>query len=169
MYARRVLIETKRLRLRPMEIGDLDEFVALHADPEVTEFIRPLDPTAAEERLGRDKSEWRERGHGLLAMLDRKSGAFLGRCGLKHWPQFGETELGWVLRRDAWGHGYATEAARACIEWGFTELDVPYLTAMVNRDNVRSIRVAERLGMAPMRDDALLGDPVVVYGLDRAD
>ncbi|HZE06372.1 MAG TPA: GNAT family N-acetyltransferase [Solirubrobacteraceae bacterium] len=169
MYAREVLIETERLRLRPMEMGDLDEFVALHADPEVTEFIRPLDRAAAEERLRRDEVEWRERGHGLLAVLDRESGAFLGRCGLKHWPQFGETELGWALRRQVWGHGYATEAARACLEWGFAKLDVPYLTAMVNPDNVRSIRVAERLSMTPMRNDVLLGDPVVVYGLDRAD
>lgn len=169
MYAREVLIETERLLLRPMELGDLDEFVALHADPEVTEFIRPLDRAAAEQRLRRDEVEWRERGHGLLAMLDRESDAFLGRCGLKHWPQFGETELGWALRRDAWGHGYATEAARACLEWGFAELDVPYLTAMVNPDNIRSIRVTERLSMAPMRDDVLLGDPVVVYGLNRAD
>lgn len=169
MYAREVLIDTERLRLRPMEMGDLDEFVELHADPEVTEFIRPLDRAAAEERLRRDEVEWRERGHGLLAMLDRQSGAFLGRCGLKFWPQFDETEVGWVLQREAWGHGYATEAARACLEWGFAGLDVPYLTAMVNSDNVRSIRVAERLSMAPMRDDVLLGDPVVVYGLDRGD
>ena len=102
-------------------------------------------------------------------MLDRKSSAFLGRCGLKHRPQFGETELGWVLRRDAWGHGYATEAARVRLEWGSAEFDVPHLTAMVNPDNFRSIRVAERLGMAPMRNDVLLGDPVVVYGLNRGD
>jgi RimJ/RimL family protein N-acetyltransferase len=169
MYAREVLIETERLRLRPMEMGDLDDFVALHADPEVTEFIRPLAPAAAEERLRRDEVEWRERGHGLLAVLDRGSGAFLGRCGLKFWSQFDETEVGWALRRAAWGRGYATEAARACIERGFAELDVPYLTAMVNPDNVRSIRVAERLDMAPMRDDVLLGDPVVVYSLDRED
>jgi RimJ/RimL family protein N-acetyltransferase len=162
-----VLIETERLRLRPMEMGDLDEFVALHADPEVTKFIRPLDPTAAKERLRRDEVEWRERGHGLLAMLDRDSGAFLGRCGLKYWPQFEETELGWVLRRDAWGNGYATEAARACLGWGFAELDVPYLTAMINPDNVRSTRVAERLGMTPLREDVLLDDPVVVHSLDR--
>src|SRR5882724_12654513 len=110
MYAREVLIETERLRLRPMEMGDLEEFVALHADPEVTQFIRPLGRAAAQERLGRDESEWLQRGHGLIAVLDRESGAFLGRCGLKHWPQFDETELGWVLRGDAWGQGYATEA-----------------------------------------------------------
>lgn len=168
MYARRVLIETRRLRLRPMEIGDLDEFAALHVDSEVTEFIRPLDRAGAEERLRRDESEWSERGHGLLAVLDRRNGAFLGRCGLKYWPQFDETELGWALRRDAWGHGYATEAARASAEWGFSELDMPYLTAMISPENVRSVRVAERLGLTTLRDDVLLGDPVVVYGLDRA-
>jgi RimJ/RimL family protein N-acetyltransferase len=162
-----VIIETRRLRLRPMEPSDLDEFAALHADPEVTRFIRPLDRAAARERLRLDESEWLERGHGLLAVLDRESGAFLGRCGLKYWPQFDETELGWALRRSAWGHGYATEAGRACIEWGFSELDVPYLTAMISPDNVRSVRVAERLGLTPLRDDVLLGDPVVVYGLDR--
>jgi RimJ/RimL family protein N-acetyltransferase len=168
MYAREVLIETERLRLRPMDMDDLDELVALHADPEVTRFIRPLDRAAAEERLRGDESEWRQRNHGLLAMLERGDGAFLGRCGLKYWPQFDETELGWALRREAWGQGYATEAARACLEWGFAELDVPYLTAMINPENVRSIKVAERLGLAPMREGSLLGDPVVVYGLARA-
>ena len=161
------VIETERLRLRPIELDDLDDLVALHADPEVTRFIRPLDRDAAEERIRRDESEWFERGHGLLAMLDREGGSFLGRCGLKHWPQFGETELGWALRRDAWGLGYATEAGRACAKWGFSRLDVPYLTAMISSGNVRSVRVAERLGLTPMRDDVLLGDPVVVYGLDR--
>jgi len=151
-----------------MEMGDLDEFVALHEDPAVTEFIRPLDRAGAAERLRRDRTEWSERGHGLLAVLDRRTGAFLGRCGLKHWPQFGETELGWALRRDAWGHGYATEAAGAAAEWGFSELELPYLTAMIHPDNVRSIRVAERLGLTPLRDDVLLGDPVVVYALSRS-
>ena len=163
-----VRIETERLLLRPIELDDLDDFVALHADPEVTRFIRPLDPAAAEERLHRDEREWRERGHGMLAIVDPKDGAFLGRCGLKHWPQFDETELGWALRRSAWGRGYATEAARACVGWGFSEIDLPYLTAMISPGNARSIRVAERLGLAPMREDELLGDPVVVYGLRRA-
>lgn len=162
------MIETERLLLRPMEPGDLDAFVALHAEPEVTRFIRPLSRAAAEERLRKDEREWRERGHGMLAVLDAGEGAFLGRCGLKHWPQFDETELGWALTRSAWGQGYATEAARACTDWGFSTLDVPYLTAMINPENARSIKVAERVGLAPLREDELLGDPVVVYSLDRA-
>ena len=161
-------LETRRLLLRPISPDDLDEFVALHGDPEVTAFIYAFDRAEAEERLRRDEREWEERGHGMLAVLDGESGRFLGRAGLKHWPQFDETELGWVLRRDAWGHGYATEAVRACIEWGFTEFDVPYLTAMVNAANLRSIRVAERLGLTPVRKDMLLDNPVVVYAIPRA-
>lgn len=160
-------IETERLLLRPIAIEDLDEFVALHADPEVTRFIRPFDRAAAEERLHRDAREWQQRGHGLLAVLDRENGSFLGRAGLKYWPQFDETEAGWVLRREAWGQGYATEAAGACIEWGFSTFEVPYLTAMIGAGNVRSIRVAERLGFTPLRDDVLLDEPVVVYALQR--
>lgn len=163
-----VPIETDRLLLRPMELGDLDEFFALHAEPDVTRFIRPLDREAARERIQRDEREWQDRGHGMLAILDRESGAFLGRCGLKYWSQFEETELGWVLRRSAWGQGYAAEAARSCVEWGLSEFDVPYLTAMINPENTRSIRVAERLGLAPLRNDLLLGDPVVVYWRERA-
>lgn len=161
------MIETERLLLRRMDLDDLDEFAALHADPEVTQFVLALNRKEAEERLRKDKDEWRRRGHGLLAVVDRTSGDFLGRCGLKHWPQFDETEVGWILKRDAWGHGYATEAARACIEWGFAQLEVPYLTAMINPANKRSIPVAERLGMSPSREDELLGSPVVVYKIDR--
>jgi RimJ/RimL family protein N-acetyltransferase len=155
--------------LRRFSAEDLDDFAALHADPEVTRFVRPLSRDEAEERLRKDEREWQERGHGLLALCDKSSGAFLGRTGLKHWPQFDETEVGWILRRDAWGHGYATEAASACVDWGFSQLDVPYLTAMISDGNTQSIAVAGRLGFSPLREDELLGEPVVVYALRRAD
>lgn len=162
-----MLVETQRLLLRPVEPTDLDEFAALHADPEVTQFIRPLDRAAAEARLRLAEREWQETGYGLVAVLDRQSGDFLGRAGLKYWPEFDETELGWALRRDAWGHGFATEAARACLDWGFSEFEMPYLTAMISPENIRSVRVAERLGLNPMREDILLGEPVIVYGIRR--
>lgn len=158
-------LETPRLLMRPMEPGDLDDFAALHADPAVTEFVLALDRDAAAERLRANEVEWRDRGHGILAVLDRESGAFLGRCGLKFWPEFGETEVGWIFRRDAWGQGYATEAARACIDWGFSAFELQYLTAMIDPRNVPSVRVAERLGMEPLREDELLGVAVVVYSL----
>lgn len=160
-------IETERLLLRRFGPEDLDEFAALHGDPQVTQFVRPLDRAACEERLALDRREWRDRGHGLIAVCDLRDDELLGRCSIKHWPQFDETEVGWMLRRDAWGQGYATEAARACAEWGFDRLPVLYLTAMIAAGNLRSLRVAERLGFTPMRDDVLLGEPVVVHALHR--
>jgi RimJ/RimL family protein N-acetyltransferase len=164
-----VVIETERLVLRPIRLADIDEFLALHADPEVTRFVRSLDRSQAEERLENTEREWEQRGHGMFTIRDRATNRFLGRAGLKHWPQFEETEVGWMLHRDAWGHGYATEAARACTDWGFAQLPVPYLTAMIQPENVRSVRVAERLRLTPLRTDVLLGDDVVVYALNRED
>jgi RimJ/RimL family protein N-acetyltransferase len=164
-----VVIETERLLLHSLGLADIDEFVALHDDPEVARFIRRLDRPEAEERLRLVEREWLERGHGMFAVLDRASGRFLGRAGLKYWSQFDETEVGWVLHRDAWGQGYGTEAARACCDWGFASLEVPYFTAMIHPDNHASIRLARRLGMEPLRSDVLRGDPVVVFSLDRDD
>jgi RimJ/RimL family protein N-acetyltransferase len=162
-----VEIDTERLRLRPMRMADLDEYLEMHDDPEVTRFVERRDRQGSVERLRADEREWRERGHGMFAVLDRASGRFLGRVILKHWPQFEETELGWTLRRDAWGHGYATEAAAAVRDWGFANLDLPYLTSMVHPDNEASARLARRLGMSELRTDVLLDTPVVVYWLSR--
>ncbi len=165
----RMLIETDRLCLRPLAMTDLDDLVALHAQPEVSRFMRPLARERAIERLEAAEHEWSTRGHGLLAIIDGATGRFLGRAGLKYWPQFDETEVGWVLYPEVWGRGYATEAARACIRWGLRELEIPYLTAMIRPDNVRSIRVAERLGMTPLRSDVLLDTPVIVHSTRRED
>ncbi|HWO47714.1 MAG TPA: GNAT family N-acetyltransferase [Solirubrobacterales bacterium] len=159
-------IETERLRLRPVVAGDVEELVRLHDDPLVAEYLGVRDPEWYEWRVEASAEEWAQRGHGFLVVVDA-AGRFLGRTGLKYWPQFGETELGWVLRPEVRGRGYATEAARALLDWGFEELDVPYVTAMIRPDNAASVAVAERLGMTPLREDELLGDPVVVYSLSR--
>ena len=144
------MITTDRLRLRPMALADLDELVALHAEPEVVRFMGSLDREQAVERLDVDRRDWSERGHGLMAITERGNGRFLGRTGLKYWPEFGETEVGWVLRTDVWGQGLANEAAAACVRWGFENLSDPYFTAMIRPDNARSIKVAERLNMTTL-------------------
>ena len=162
-----MLIETERLLLRPLTTGDLDAIVELHAMPEVKRRMGAYSRQSALDRLERNEQEWDERGHGLVAILERAGGRFLGRSGLKYWPQFNETEVGWVLRPDVWGHGFATEAGQACLDWGFRALELPYITAMIVPDNRGSIRVAERLGMTPLRSDSIMDLPVVVYAIER--
>ena len=162
-------LETERLRLRAVDRGDVDRLVSLHEDPLVAEYLGVRDREWYEWRGGASEAEWRERGHGFVVVLDRTSGRFLGRTGLKYWPEFGETELGWVLRPEARGRGYATEAAAAVLGWGFERLALSYVTAMIRPGNAASFRVAERLGMDPLRSDELLGDRVQVYSVTRAD
>lgn len=164
-----VVIETERLLLRPLCMGDLDDFVELHAQPEVSRFTATFDRDEAGRRLAQVEREWARLGYGAMAVLHRAEGRYLGRCGLKHWPQFDETEIGWSLRREEWGHGYATEAAREILRWGFETLPVDYITAMIAPDNERSLRVAQRLGFSPLREDVLLGVDVIVHSISRLD
>ena len=162
------MITTARLTLRPLTMGDLDVLVDLHADEWVNHFVPAFTPDQAADRLTNNERQWRERGHGLFAVELQDGGGFIGRCGLNYWKQFDEVEAGWILNPDAWGHGYATEATRACVEWGFAHLDDDYFTAMIHPTNARSVRVAERLGFTPRRDDVLFGKKVTVYALNRS-
>jgi RimJ/RimL family protein N-acetyltransferase len=161
-------LETERLRLRAVEAGDLEDLVRLHDDPLVAQYLGVRDREWYEWRIAASEEEWAERGYGFVIVLDRRTGAFLGRTGLKYWPQFEETELGWVLGREARGRGVATEAARAVLSWGFERFGFPHVTAMIRPGNDPSVAVAERLGMSPLRADELLGDPVTVYSVSRA-
>jgi RimJ/RimL family protein N-acetyltransferase len=159
------LIETERLRLRPLTTADVDAFVALHQDERVNRFVGAYTHRQALTRLSAIERQWATRGHGLCAVELRSTGEFLGRCGLQYWRQFDEVEAGWTLRAEAWGRGYATEAARAAVEWGFERLGLTSVTAMIRPGNTASERVAERLGFERRREDVLFGHPVTVYAL----
>ncbi|GLF99106.1 GNAT family N-acetyltransferase [Streptomyces yaizuensis] len=165
------MIETERLTLRPFRPEDADRFVALHADDRVNAFVGTYTLETARDRLRLSERQWAERGHGILAVHRRSDDAFLGRCGLTHWEAFGETEIGWTLSAESWGHGYATEAARACLDWAFGAgaLGVPYITAMIHPGNTASARVAARLGFSRLRDDTLMDRGVTVYALHALD
>ena len=107
------MIETARLSLRPLRIDDVDAFVDLPADDRVNRFAGAYSREQALERLRTIERQWTERGHGLCAVHLRRSGEFLGRRGLNYWQASDEIEAGWTFKAEAWGRGYATEAARA--------------------------------------------------------
>jgi RimJ/RimL family protein N-acetyltransferase len=161
--------DTQRLRFRPLVMDDVDELVALHEDPLIVRFLGSRDRAWLERFIGIVDEEWAERGHGRVAVVERESGRFIGRTGLKYWQQFGETEVSWVLHADARGKGYATEAGGAALRWGFEQFEPPYLMAMIQPENTASIAVAERLGMSPIRADELLGEAVVVHAISQED
>jgi RimJ/RimL family protein N-acetyltransferase len=153
--------------MRPLTVGNLADLIALYEDPRVTRFLLPLDEAAHLRRLEETEASWASRGFGRVGLYERESGRFVGRGGLHYWPQFDEVEVGWALRADAWGRGYATDAGGAWIQWGFAHLDVPYLTANIAPGNVASLYVARRLGMSPLRTDIFHGNKVIVYATVR--
>jgi RimJ/RimL family protein N-acetyltransferase len=160
-----VLVETERLSLRPMTLADLDEFVALpYAGAR-------FDHQRAVARLHANEAEWRDHGQGILAILDRDSGRFVGRVALKYWAQTDETWFGMALHRADWGRGFATEAGRGCLSWGFRDLGIPYVLAMIDPKNTRAIKLVERLGMIRLRTHTRVsfGDSAVIYRVTRED
>jgi RimJ/RimL family protein N-acetyltransferase len=166
-------IETERLILRPFEPErDAEQMLEVYGDPAVMRFIpedvyRGLDAVRATlERYGREQET---RGFTFWAVVERDGGGVIGDAGFGVFEQTGDVELGYTLRRDRWGRGYATEAARACLEAGLAHLDVPRIVAVVDAENLRSARVAERIGMAAVDTVVgLSGGPHTLYAVRRA-
>jgi RimJ/RimL family protein N-acetyltransferase len=143
---------TPRLLLRRWRLSDRGPFASLNADPEVMEYFPSLLTREQSDRLvERIEAEFERRGHGLWALQTRAEAAFIGFAGLAAVPfEAGFTpavEVGWRLARPAWGRGYATEAARAALAFGFDELGLDEIVSFAVPGNSRSLAVMERIGM----------------------
>jgi RimJ/RimL family protein N-acetyltransferase len=175
-------LRTERLRLRGWTDADLDPYAALNADPEVAEFLAmPLDRAESAAMIDRIRTHWRSHGFGLFAVERLRDGELLGFAGVTTlaWAPDPVPEIGWRLARQAWGKGYATEAAREAMRFAFEDLRMPELVSYTHVDNIRSRRVMEKLGMARRDPSAAYdflhprlpaGDPLapqVTYRLGR--
>jgi RimJ/RimL family protein N-acetyltransferase len=147
---------TERLRLRTWRGADLDPLVAMDGDPEVMRYIGDGSTRTREQLAGalaRERERWQERGFGLLAVEVRETGEFAGWVGLAV-PEFlpevlPAVEIGWRLRREHWGRGYATEAAREVLAFGFGEAGLEEIISIADVRNQASLRVMAKLGMRP--------------------
>lgn len=158
-----MLLTTPRLRLRPWRETDLEPFAALNADPRVMEHFPAVQTLAESDAFARRSMALIEaQGWGHWAIEVVGGAPFIGFAGLAvktfEAPFTPCTEVGWRLARDAWGHGYATEAARAAVDFGFRELGLAEIVSYTTLRNARSIAVMERLGM---RRDIEFDHPLV--------
>jgi ribosomal-protein-alanine N-acetyltransferase len=150
-------LTTERLLLRSWKPEDRAPFAALNADPEVMEHfpahLTREESDAAIERFQRSLETY---GYTLWALEVRTTGEFIGFTGIQNVPYelpfTPAVEVGWRLARSAWGHGYASEAARASLEYGFETAGLKEIVSMTTTTNLRSQAVMERLGMT--RDPA---------------
>jgi RimJ/RimL family protein N-acetyltransferase len=146
------VIETDRLLLRAWRDDDLGAFAELNADPRVMEhFPAPLSREESDALAARIRRAMDELGFGLWAVEVKGGAPFVGFVGLAvptfDAPFMPAVEIGWRLARDAWGRGYATEAAAAALDAGFTRFDLREVVSFTVPANVRSRRVMDRIGM----------------------
>jgi RimJ/RimL family protein N-acetyltransferase len=147
---------TARLILRRPEEPDIEPLMAMDADPEVMRYIgtgavRAPDPEAAVQSVARWRKQWDEHGYGLCSVIIRETGDYAGWVTLAS-PVFlpeilPAVEIGWRMPREHWGHGYATEAARELLRFGFTGAGLDRIVSIRDIDNLRSGRVMDKLGL----------------------
>ena len=165
-----VTLETERLILRMFREEDFEQHARICSDPEVMRYLgegRPLNRFEAWRSLAMILGHWQLRGYGPWAVEERATGNFIGRIGFFYpegWPGF---ELGWVLGRESWGKGYASEGARRALRYAFTEMGRDHVISLIHPGNIASIKVAERLGEEVEGQTELFGHAVLIYGISR--
>jgi [ribosomal protein S5]-alanine N-acetyltransferase len=172
--------ETDRLLIRPWQPAqDAAQAFAIYGDPEVMHFIRPPEPSiaAVQQYLETIRTRYAalNNGTGSWAIIDKSIGEIVGGVLLKQLPDNDNNptqdyEVGWHLRRTAWGQGYATEAGQIALSYGFDELKLPVIYAVAKPQNHASIRVMQRLHMQPGgRVFCYYNEELELYYLNAAD
>lgn len=169
------MLETPRLILRPPTQEDFPAFAAMQAEAETMRFLGgPTGPDAAWRMLAQLAGSWALLGFGMFSVIEKQSGCWVGRVG--PWRPGGEgggwpgSEVGWGVRADFAGKGYAHEAAVAAIDWAFDHLGWSEVIHCIEPQNARSIALAERLGSKRLRAATLpppINLDIDVYGQSR--
>jgi RimJ/RimL family protein N-acetyltransferase len=167
-----LVLETERLRLRRFRDEDIEAVFAIIGDRVTMQFYpKTFSREDAKQWVARNQRRYREDGYGLFAVTLKDSEEVIGDCGIIKQNVEGETamEVGYHFRRDQWGHGYATEAAQACIRLAFDSFRADKVISLIRPENVPSRRVAERNGMKLDREVVHYGLPHLVYAMRRGE
>ena len=166
-------LETERLILRPPQAVDLQPYLEFSADEAVMSHLGGVQPPSVAWRSFCALSgAWQLFGVSMFSVIEKSTGQWVGRLGPWQPLDWPGTEVGWSIRRQSWGLGYAPEAATAAINWAFASLGWEEVIHTIAPDNVNSKTVAAKLGSTLMRIDELppphAGKPVEVWGQSRA-
>ncbi len=144
------VLRTRNLTLRLLVPEDAEILHRIYQSEGVLRYFpNPFPPPL--ERVQRyitsQQSHWKERGYGNWGILPDGADEIIGWAGLQYLPELGETEVGFLLDRPAWGKGFATEAASASLEFGFVQRDLDHIIALVHPENLASQQVVKKCGM----------------------
>jgi len=165
-----IIFTTSRLTLRHLEPDDLEALYALYRDPEIRRYFPDGTRTLEETK---EELDWFRNGHprhpelGLWATIERSTGAFLGRCGLLPWLIDGvaEVELAYMIKKERWREGFASEAARGIVQYARDALHLERLVCLITPGNDASIGVAKKGGMTFERAHTDEYGPCLIYSM----
>ena len=154
----KTLFETPRLLLREFDVSDARALYKLNSDTEVMRYTgdKPFSSIAEAKTFVQDYDAYEKQGFGRWAVISKATGQFIGWCGLKR-NEKDLVDIGFRFFRDQWGKGYATEAAKATLVYGFEQLGLERIIGRAARENTASLRVLEKLGMDYWKQDSCMG------------
>jgi RimJ/RimL family protein N-acetyltransferase len=181
-------LETPRLLLRAWSGDDVEDYARIIGDPEVmrhlgegrryrvkrvaASVVSRISDIEARREVVRLIRHWRACGFGEWAVEEKATGSLIGKVGLIHHPDWVadpvNVEVGWLLARQTWGHGYATEAGREALAHAFEELEMERIVSICRPQNRESERVMQRLGLSFAGRTRWKGGEVIWYATDRA-
>ncbi|MDG4945866.1 GNAT family N-acetyltransferase [Weeksellaceae bacterium KMM 9713] len=144
-----IILETERLYLREFNLQDSENFYNLNLNPNVIKYTGNSAFRNIEEskQFLTNYQDYKLNGYGRWAVIDKTNNEFLGWCGLKYDKDLDETDIGFRFFEEKWNKGYATESARACIEFGFEKLNLKTIIGRAMKENIASIKVLEKIGL----------------------
>ncbi len=163
------ILETERLFLREFDVADAKYFFELNQDFEVIKYTgdNKFDTINHAEKFLKNYDHYSKYKYGRWAVIRKYDDQFLGWCGLKFSENLNETDIGFRFFRKYWNQGYATESAKACLEYGFKKLELKSIVGRVMLDNKASIKVLEKIGLKFIKEfdfDKNLG---LIYSIDN--
>lgn len=166
-----VILEAERLILRETVVEDAPDLYEMDADPEVQKYTGDVLPTSVEDIFERiiNYADYKKYGYGRWTTVLKDTNEVIGWCGLKYLQDIQETDIGYRWKPKYWNKGYATEASKACLKYGFDQLELEQIVAQVLPENKASIRVLEKIGMNYWKQLNTEENPGLFYRIVKED
>lgn len=168
MKTKNIILETERLIIREHVLSDAPFFFELNSNYNVVKYTGDVafnNLEEAENIVRYVMNQYKQIGYGRWLVAEKKTNNPIGWCGLKYHADTKETDIGYRLLESAWGKGYATESAKACIDYGFKHFHLNHIVGNAMKENTASIQVFKKLGMTYLNDTLIDNIPSVTYEL----
>lgn len=165
------ILETERLYLRPYKEEDCERLSEIYSDEEVMKYIG-RGGAVSKDQTKKGINAWINRlypeyGFGIWALIDKKNDLLIGHCGFNKLPEDAGTEIAYLLAKDYWGKGIATEISKATLKYGFANLKLNRIVALAYPQNVSSINVIRKLGMKPAGEKTFFDTDFLFFEIEN--